>query len=188
MAGIFEGAKKAKEKAVEKTGELGRQAIEKTDDLRAKSADASSVLKEQIAGHAGEMMESSYSRLSTVIDELNNALPVLSAAGYQMSGVSIKLGVPPSVAAEFDIIADDVSEEKVNALLEQHAERKMTALLVRSLMQARKLQSKVKLVGMQPQKVSVDIGLIPLVGVKFGRTKQTLAESPKLLESSDGIS
>src|SRR5262245_24144159 len=87
MPGILEGARK---KAVEKTGELTRQASEKADVIKVKTAEASAALK-----------ETGFNQLSKMIEELNTAVPVLSAAGYQLVGAKLKLGMPPEFSVEF---------------------------------------------------------------------------------------
>jgi hypothetical protein len=81
--------------------------------------------------------------------------------------VTIKLGMPPKIVANFSGGAS-VPEEKVDSLLAEHAERKLTTLLVKSVYHATKLQSLVNVKGLGPTGVSVEIGLVPLVAVKFG--------------------
>ncbi len=146
MSGIFEGAKKAKEKAAAKTSEL----------------------KVQVGEHAAEIKEAGFAKLAALVEEINGAVPVLREAGYRMEMVNIRLGVSPAVSVMF-ASAGDVSDERINALIEKNAERKMTVLLAKSLVQARKVQSKVKVAGLEPIGISVDVGLFPEIGLKFGR-------------------
>jgi hypothetical protein len=146
VSGIFEGAKKAKEKAAAKTSELNVQ----------------------VGEHAAEIKEAGFAKLAALVEEINGAVPVLREAGYRMEMVNIRLGVSPAVSVMF-ASAGDVSDERINALIEKNAERKMTVLLAKSLVQARKVQSKVKVAGLEPIGISVDVGLFPEIGLKFGR-------------------
>jgi hypothetical protein len=155
VSGLFEGAKKAKEKAASKTSEL----------------------KVQVVEHAAETKELGFAKLAALVQEINGAVPALREAGYRMEMVNIKLGVSPAVTVMF-ASAGDVSEKKINALVEANAERRMTVLLAKSLVQARKLQSKVKMAGLEPLGISVDVGLFPEIGLRFGRpTDAALAKA-----------
>jgi hypothetical protein len=71
-----------------------------------------------------------------------------------------------------------VPEERVDALLTEHAGRKLTTLMVKSVYNATKLQSKLKISGMRPNGLSVEIGLSPQVTVKFGPTPEDAALAP----------
>lgn len=142
---LFAQARKAKEQATAKAGEL----------------------KEQAAARATELKEAGASRVNESIEELNGALPAVREAGYTLAGMEIQIGVPPKIVAKFNT-ATEISDEKAEALLAEHADHKLTALLLKALLQATRLQSKVKIAGLKPMGVDVEIGLAPHVTVKFG--------------------
>ncbi len=114
----------------------------------------------------GELKDASLGKVVETLDDFNAALPVVREAGYTLSSVDIGIGLPPKVSASF-LASDDVSPENVERLLVEHADKKFTTLLVRALYQAWQLQRKIKVVGLQPKGLSVEIGLIPVVTVKF---------------------
>jgi hypothetical protein len=122
--------------------------------------------REQIASKIGELKDAGLDKVLETIDDFNSALPVIAEAGYALSDVNIGLGLPPMVSASFRS-SDDVSPEKVEKLLEEHADKKFTLLLMKSLYQAWQLQQKIKIVGLKPKGISVVIGLIPVVTIKF---------------------
>ena len=171
---LLDAARKARDSAAATATDLGRQASDKAESLKAKAAD----VKEQIAEQASEMTDLGLTKLNETMTELNASLPVLREAGYVIDGVTIKLGMPPKIVANFSG-GGNVTQERVDALLAEHADRKLMALLVKSVYHATKLQSLVNVKGLRPTGVSVEIGLIPLVAVKFGRAPSG-APAPEL--------
>jgi len=161
---LLDAARKARDSAAAAATDLGRQASDKAESLKGKAAD----VKDQIAEQASEMTDLGLTKLNETMTEFNASLPVLREAGYVIDGVTIKLGMPPKIVANFSG-GGAVSGERIDALLAEHTERKLTTLLVKSVYHATKLQSLVNVKGLRPTGVSIEIGLIPLVAVKFGR-------------------
>jgi hypothetical protein len=168
---FFDEAKKVKAAAAARANELAQQASGKTEELKARAGE----VKDQIAGQAAEMTEMGLTKVNETLADFNAALPVLREAGYTLEGVSIELGIPPKIVAGFSV-ATSVPEEKVEALLAENAERKLTVLLVKSIYQATKLQSKLNINGLRPSGVSVGLGLIPQIGVKFKPSQTALVD------------
>jgi hypothetical protein len=158
---LISEAQKAKEAAAERARDLAGQATGATEDLKAKAAD----VKGQIAEQAAVMSEMGLAKLNETLADFNAALPVLREAGYTLDGVDIDLGVSPKIVADFS--GGGVSDEKVEALMAENTERNLTVLLMKSIHQAAKLQSRLSVKGMRPRGLSVEIGLVPKVVVKF---------------------
>jgi len=148
-------ASQATEAAASRAGELKSQVTARAGDL-----------KDQVAAKAGELRDATLAKLAETLDDFNAALPVIREAGYTLSDVSIAVGLPPTVTATFDA-SSDISREHVEALIAAHAERKFTLLLMRSLYQAWQLQQRINIAGLKPKGLSVELGLIPNVTVKF---------------------
>jgi len=161
---LLDEARKVRESAAAAASDLARQAGEKADALKAKATD----VKEQLAEQASEMSDLGMTKLNETLAEFNASLPVLREAGYVLDGVTIKLGMPPKIVANFSG-GSGVSGERIEGLLVEHADRTLTTLLVKSVYHATKLQSLVNVKGLRPTGVSVEIGLVPSVAVKFGR-------------------
>jgi hypothetical protein len=61
-----------------------------------------------------------------------------------------------------------VNEERLNALLEEHANHRMTVMLLNALGKGKQLQSKVRLSGLKAKGIEIKIGLLPEVALRFG--------------------
>jgi hypothetical protein len=170
MSGIplFEEAKKAKEAAAAKASELAQQASDKTGDLKARTAAAAAEVKDQLVDQAADVKDAGLARVNELLEEFNAALPVLREAGYAVEKVDIQLGLPPRIVAGVTSAAD-VSEARIHGLIAENAERKLAVSLVKALSQARQLQSRIKMAGMQPSGLAVEVGLIPQISIKFAR-------------------
>jgi hypothetical protein len=101
-----------------------------------------------------------------MIADVNQHLPALREAGYNITEVTVELGLTPKVVATFST-QPDISEERVDAVIEEHREAKVTVALLRALYAAYKLQIGVHVAGLRPKGIALEIGITPAVVVKF---------------------
>ncbi len=163
-SGFFDAARRAKDSVAAKTGEFAAAASKTGDAMKDIAAGA----KGQLADAATDLKQLSQAKLEEALADFNAALPLLREAGYVLDGVKVKLGLTPQVVADFAGAAS-ISDEQLDELLAAHANHKLTTLMLKSLRQATRLQSKLTFKGMRPAGLSVDVGLIPLITVKFAR-------------------
>jgi hypothetical protein len=123
-------------------------------------------LKGQITEQTAGMSEIGLAKMTESLNDFNAALPALREAGYILERVDVDLGVPPKIVANFSG-GDTAPDERSEELLEGHAERSLTVLLLKSVKQATRLQSKINIKGMKPRGLSVEIGLTPKIVVRF---------------------
>jgi hypothetical protein len=117
-------------------------------------------------GKMGDIKEAALSKVREVVDDLNVHLPALREAGYTLSELAVELGLTPKVVATFTS-QPDISQERVDAVIDQHKEAKAMIALLRALFSAYKLQNGLHIVGMKPRGIALEIGLVPAVVVKF---------------------
>jgi hypothetical protein len=115
---------------------------------------------------ATDLREASAAKVRETLVDFNTAVPVLRAMGYALSDVEITLGMPPSLKATFQV-SHEATDEAVSQALEQNADRRLIAFLIRALSQARKVQTSIEVAGMKPRGITVEIGLTPGVSIKF---------------------
>jgi hypothetical protein len=163
---IFDKAKEAKEQLAEKAGEMSQHASERAEEMKALAVTKAADVKEQVAEQTADAREAGLEKMGGLLDDFNAALPVLNKAGFTVKGVNIELGVPPKLVAEFHCAAS-ITEEEVDILTQENADHKFTVLLLRSLLQAWKLHSKFHIAGMKVNELAIEIGLLPVVTLKF---------------------
>jgi hypothetical protein len=150
-AQLFDRAAKIKEQAQSSLSSLAS----KTDELR-----------EQASAKVEEMKDAGSAKLMETLDDLNNALPVLREAGFALKAITLGMGIPPSLSAEFNP-SEEVSPANVERLLTQHADKKFTVVLIKALHNAWQVQKRITIGGLTATEIVVDVGLIPSVSVKF---------------------
>jgi len=166
---LFDAAKKTTEIVAARASEVTQSVT--GDTIR----DMAAGVKEQLADVTTDIKEMSAAKLDEALGDLNAALPILRDAGYVLDGVTVKLGLAPQIVANFAGGAV-VPEERVDALLAEHSGRKLTTLLVKAVRHATTLQSKLTISGMRADGLSLEVGLVPQVTVKFSPLARTTEE------------
>jgi hypothetical protein len=154
------------EKAAQKASELKGQAAQKASELKDHAAQKASELKEHAASKVNEAMEAGLNKLKETLADFESALPVVKAAGYQIGNLKIELGLSPKLIANF-VVSGNVTAEQVDAIIAANADKKLAVLLVRSIFQARRLQESVRVGGLVPRGIAVEIGVLPTITVEF---------------------
>lgn len=164
---VLEKARQVQDAAAAKAKELSQQTPEGAGELRGKVGGTAAQIKERVTATVTEAMDASFAKVTSVLDDLNAALPVLQEAGYPVDLVEVELGLSPKINIRFSTKMG-VKEERLNSLLEEHAEHKMTITLLNSLAKAKSLQSRIRVAGCKPKGIEIKIGLMPEVALRFG--------------------
>jgi hypothetical protein len=150
-AQLFDRANKAKEQARSSLSGLAS----KTDGLR-----------QQAATKVDEVKDAGMAKLQEKLDDFNSALPVLCEAGYALQGITLGMGIPPKLNADFSA-SEEASSANVERLLEEHANKPLTVGLLKALHNAWLMQTKIAIGGLKPTSLSVEVGLTPSVSLSF---------------------
>ena len=166
-------AKTAAESAAAKASELRDMAAQRSEQAKSLAADvreqASSrvgELKERLSGKVAEIKDDAVAGIKDLADDLNARLPALREAGYTLTSVALEVGLAPKVKATF-AAAPDISEERVDAVIEEHKDARVTVALLRALYGAYKLQNGIRIAGMKPCDIELELGVTPAAIVRF---------------------
>jgi hypothetical protein len=166
-------AKTAAENAAARAGELREKAVQQAEQAKTLAADvreqASSrvgELKERLSGKVAEIKDAAVAGIKELADDLNAHLPALREAGYTLTHVALEIGIAPKIKAAF-AAAPDISQERVDAVIEEHKEARATVAMLRALYAAYKLQNSIRIAGMKPCDIELEIGLTPAAIVRF---------------------
>jgi hypothetical protein len=164
---VFDKARQMQEAAAAKTREMAQLAPDRVGELKEKASAATGSLKERVHDKVNEAMDSSFGKVNALTEDLNIALPILAEAGYPVDLVVLELGINPGIAIRF-ATKIGVKEDRINALLEEHSEHKMTVMLLHAIAKARSFQSKVRLGDLKPKGIEIKVGVVPEVELRFG--------------------
>ena len=103
--------------------------------------------------------------VSELISNLNEALPYLAKAGYRMDGLDIEVGIPPKIIPHFAV--DEVPIEAIEISMVELEGNTVGYALLKSLLQAKGLQQKIEIEGMNFSRIEIEVGLIPAVRLSY---------------------
>ncbi len=128
-------------------------------------------LKEKVSGATeflSDLKEGSKEKILNYINGLGDILPIVAETGYRLETVDIQISLPPAVNLQFRK-AEDVSKEKIDAILEQNKDNDLLKLIVNSLVTADEFHKKVKLGSYLFTDIAIDLSLPPKVHIKYVR-------------------
>jgi hypothetical protein len=151
---------------LEKARRAREQAAALASGLKGAVADKVGDAKDLLTAGAADLRDAGLAKVRETLEDFNATLPALREAGYSLTEVAVTIGLSPTIVASFHA-TDAVSDERAAKVIEENSERKLTVFLVKTLLQAWKLQTSVHIAGMTPRAIAVEIGLTPSVVVKF---------------------
>lgn len=127
-----------------------------------KLKDSANAAKKQAEEASGGIKE----KIQSVLAEFNEAIPAIKEVGYTVSEVEIEMGLPPKIKPHF-MKEKEVDEETSSKVLEKYKEKKITSLILNSLIKASSIQDGISIGALKFTEVEIEIGVIPTVIVKF---------------------
>jgi len=162
-----------KESAAATAAALRERAAHKSEEAAALAAGARDQassrvgeLKARLSGKVAELKDAAMAGIKDLAADLNPRLPALREAGYTLKHVAFEVGLAPKVKASFSAAAD-ISEERVEQVIQEHHEERVTVALLRALYGAYKLQSSIRIAGMRPLDIELELGITPAAIVRF---------------------
>jgi hypothetical protein len=169
VMGTFDALDKAK-KAAELASQTALGVKDHASGLAAGARDQAAAtvggLKDLLVEKIADVKDAATSGVKEMVEGLSLHLPALGEAGYTLGEVSVELGIPPKVIATF-ASQPDITQERVDAVIAEHREAKVTIAILRALFTASRLQNGIKIAGMTPRGIALELGLVPSVIVKF---------------------
>jgi hypothetical protein len=151
---------------LDRTVSKAQEASDLASDVRGQAAAKVDELKDALAGKIAEVKDAAFASVQQIAKDLNGYLPALGEAGYTLHEVSAEIGIVPKIDACF-IARPDITQERIDAVIAQHADSKVLAVILRALYGAYKLQNSIDVAGMKPHGIMLTLGVTPSVAVKF---------------------
>jgi hypothetical protein len=168
-----QAALQVKDHAAHKAAELRDKAAVRSEqaatlaaDVREQASSRATQLKDRVANAVVDLKDAALAGVKNLADDLNAHLPALREAGYTLTHVALELGITPKMKATF-AAAPDISQERVDQVVEEHKEAHVTVALLRALHGAYRLQNSIRIAGMKPCDIELELGVPPAVVVKF---------------------
>ena len=96
-----------------------------------------------------------------VVNNLNDSLPHLAKAGYNLDELEIEIGVPPKLIPHFTL--DETLFENTGQVLTDLKGNAIGSALLKALLKSADLQGKIVINGMSFSRVEIELSLVPAV-------------------------
>jgi len=145
MAGIIDSAKEA----------IGKIAEGVTDFIQ---MDKSEVIQ--------EFKDSTKEKANAMLEEITNLGENMNKAGFELIEINTSLGLPPTFSLTYHFLHDVTTEEQ-KSILGENEGKKITTIILKTLFKSTAYAKSLKLGVFKLNEVSIQLGLLPEVGVKF---------------------
>lgn len=115
------------------------------------------------------------------LDELKKAAKFMEACGFTMKKFSFDMSVPPQIHSSFTGLVEDIREDKIKQMIEEHQSERLSVLAGKALLMTKKFWGRVesKLHGVE---LDVTLGLIPSVNMRLIDPQDTMHGETSLLK------
>ena len=118
-------------------------------------------VKDKVGDPSGRVADA----ILAVVNDLNDALPHLSKAGYTMDELEIEVGIPPKLIPHFSV--DETLTENTEQSLTDLEGNTVGYALFKALLKAADLQQKIVINDMSFDRIEIELGLIPAVRFSY---------------------
>jgi hypothetical protein len=119
-----------------------------------------------LKGVAGTLASFGIEKAQELLAEINLLLELLQSAGYGIGSLDCELSLPPKVTIKLKT-GPAVKEEKLGAILNDYAEKKVVTTIVASLIQANRLRSSVTVETLQLEEVQIVLTTTPNITLQW---------------------
>jgi len=103
---------------------------------------------------------------TTIMHDLDKALPLIEKAGYKISTVEAELSVPPEITTIFELV-NNVDRKKQEQILKSLEGNKIGVLVLSSLMKSFALNKEMAIKRMKLKMIHVTIALPPYITLEY---------------------
>ena len=103
---------------------------------------------------------------SSILDDLDRAMPLINQAGYKVFSIQAQLSLPPKVNAIFEL-DKSIDKKKQKIILEALDDNVIGKLVLSSLIQAFSIDESISIRKMDLTKINIAIALPPSVTVDY---------------------
>lgn len=103
---------------------------------------------------------------SSIMNDLDEAMPMIEKAGYSISALEIELTLPPEVTTSFEL-TEVVERKKQEQILDSLEGNKIGVLVLSSLMKTFALNKEISVKDMNLKAIDITISIPPYVTIQY---------------------
>lgn len=103
-------------------------------------------------------------KLQEIVNNLNSHASLFSEAGYQLTGITISLALPPIISIGFTCL-DSIPDHKRQQMVDKAGDSRISSLILKSLFKASDFSESIKIGEIKLKTVNITLGLIPGISI-----------------------
>jgi len=136
------------------------------------------VVREKTVGRVGDLVrsatETGSDKLSELAGSVNEAIPIITEAGYEVERMQVTLGVPPKVVLTARVV-HEITDEEYAALIERAGEKLVTSAVAGTFVKAAALHRSLKVGSLHAHDIEFELAPLPAVRLQFRPASETSA-------------
>ncbi|MBK8847741.1 MAG: hypothetical protein IPO27_14845 [Bacteroidetes bacterium] len=97
-------------------------------------------------------------------NHLLNFSPLIEKAGYQTTGVTVNIGLPPKIIFHLRKFAD-LNDYEIETILKENSDKEILVMMIRAIEAADKFQQKITTGNFKVAEINIEVSIPPAVEV-----------------------
>ena len=132
--------------------------------------------KEKTGGFGAE-------KLAELGDSLNEALPIITQAGFAPEQMQVQLGIPPKVTLRLRVVRE-LSDEEYDAVVQRAGDKVISSIVAGTFLKAAALQRSFRIGSLHSSHIEIELSPLPAVRLLFAPPTTTLPAADALAVST----
>ena len=120
-----------------------------------------------LVSKAGELTGTATEAAGKMVEEFNQALPIMRSLGFTVEDLRVGMGLVPEIGAKLVASLEAVDVNKIQQMIDQHAENKTLAGALKALLAAHNIRQQIADIPFKGIQIDVTLGLPPKIEVGF---------------------
>lgn len=149
----------------DKIESIAQAARDLADQAQEKVGDSAEAVRDAV-GRIGDIGQLGSEAARSLTNDLNELLPAIKRAGYQVQGIDLDVAIPPRIAVHCHLDAE-ISGDDREALLASLKSHRIATAAIQALFQVSDLQKTLVVGTLKPSDVILELGVSPAVKVRY---------------------
>lgn len=120
-----------------------------------------------IKGKASDIMGAAAGTVEKMLDDFNQAVPVIKGLGFSIKDIKVEMGMPPKVNATLTGSVEAMDSEKIQELIDAKSDKKFLVTLLKGLLAASNIKEQLSALVFKGVEAKIKLGVPPGISVKF---------------------
>ncbi|MBW2604986.1 MAG: hypothetical protein JRE28_11840 [Deltaproteobacteria bacterium] len=118
-------------------------------------------------GKMSDLMGDAAGLLEKMLDDFNQALPIIKGLGFTVKGIKAEMELPPKVKARLTASVEATDAEKIQELIDKNSDKKFLVFVLKGLLAGTHIKEQLGDLNLKGVEAKIKLGAIPNVSVNF---------------------